>query len=138
LNTFWLVCFKKNFNLFYYTKFSQTLYTTNYKLIIEQHDGLIMIENFLTLLSCIYVQKYDCMNDNYFLCLIDHAFTLIQIWYKLVFIVRIRSRIKGPYENHPTLFFPLFFIFQIEKVFLFIFQVGGVREVLQLATYHFP
>jgi hypothetical protein len=37
---------------------------------------LIMIENVLTLLSCIYVQKYNCMNDNYFLCLIDHAFTL--------------------------------------------------------------
>jgi hypothetical protein len=37
---------------------------------------LIMIENVLTLLSCIYVQKYNCMNDNYFLCLIDPAFTL--------------------------------------------------------------
>jgi hypothetical protein len=35
-----------------------------------------MIENILSLLSCIYVQKYDCMNDNYFLCLIDRAFTL--------------------------------------------------------------
>jgi hypothetical protein len=35
-----------------------------------------MIENILTLLSCIYVQKYDCMNNNYFLCLIDRAFTL--------------------------------------------------------------
>jgi hypothetical protein len=34
-----------------------------------------MIENVLILLSCIYVQKYDCMNNNYFLCLIDHAFT---------------------------------------------------------------
>jgi hypothetical protein len=45
---------------------SQTLYTQNYKPIIEQHDGLIMIENVLTLLSCIYVQKYDYMNDNYF------------------------------------------------------------------------
>ncbi len=52
------------------------MYTTNYKPTIEQHDGLIMIENILSLLSCIYVQKYDCMNDNYFLCLIDRAFTL--------------------------------------------------------------
>jgi len=34
-----------------------------------------MIENILTLLSCIYLQKYDYMNDNYFLSLIDHAFT---------------------------------------------------------------
>jgi hypothetical protein len=56
-------------------KVSQTLYTTNYKPIIEQHDGLIMIENILILLSYIYVQKYDCMNNNYFLCLIDCAFT---------------------------------------------------------------
>ncbi len=47
-------------------KISQTLYTKNYKPIIEQHDGLIMIENVLTLLSCIYVQKYDYLNDNYF------------------------------------------------------------------------
>ncbi len=52
------------------------MYTTNYKPTIEQHDGLIMIENVLTWLSYIYVQKYDCMNDNYFLCLIDIAFTL--------------------------------------------------------------
>jgi hypothetical protein len=56
-------------------KVSQTLYTTNYKPTIEQHDDLIMIENVLTLLFCIYVQKYDYMKDNYFLCLIDHAFT---------------------------------------------------------------
>jgi hypothetical protein len=48
---------------------------SNYKPTIEHNDGLIMIENVLTLLLCIYVQKYDCMNDNYFLCLIDHAFT---------------------------------------------------------------
>jgi hypothetical protein len=34
-----------------------------------------MIENILILLSYIYVQKYDYMNDNYFLCLIDHGFT---------------------------------------------------------------
>jgi hypothetical protein len=47
-------------------KISQTLYTKNYKPIIEQHDGLIMIENVLTLLSCIYVQKYDYMNDIFF------------------------------------------------------------------------
>ncbi len=46
------------------------MYTTNYKPTINQHDGLIIIENVLTLLSCIYVQKY-----NYFLCLIDYAFT---------------------------------------------------------------
>jgi hypothetical protein len=58
-------------------KVSQTLYKTNYKPTIEQHDGLIMIENMLTLLSCIYVQKYDYMNDNYFLCLIDCDFTLV-------------------------------------------------------------
>jgi len=58
-------------------KVSQTLCTKNYKPIIEQHDGLIMIKNVLTLLSCIYVLKYDYMNDNYFLCLIDHAFTPI-------------------------------------------------------------
>jgi hypothetical protein len=51
------------------------LYTTNYKPTIEQHDGLIMIENILILISCIYVQKYDYMNDNHFLCLIDRAFT---------------------------------------------------------------
>jgi hypothetical protein len=57
-------------------KVSQTLYTTNYKLTIEQHDGLIMNENILTLLSCIYVQKYEYMNDNYFLCPIVHVFTL--------------------------------------------------------------
>jgi hypothetical protein len=50
-------------------------YTTNYKPTIEQHDGLITIENVLILLSCIYVQKYDYMNNNYFLCLIDRAFT---------------------------------------------------------------
>jgi hypothetical protein len=56
-------------------KVSQTLYTIRYEFIIEQHDGLIMIENILLLLSCIYVQKYDWMNDNYFLCLIDRAFT---------------------------------------------------------------
>jgi hypothetical protein len=47
-------------------KVSQTLYTTNYIPTIEQHDVLIMIENVLTLLSCIYVQIYDYMNDNYF------------------------------------------------------------------------
>jgi hypothetical protein len=52
---------------FYYTKVSQTLYTTNYKPTIEQHDGLIIIENVVILLSCIYVQKYDYMNNNYFL-----------------------------------------------------------------------
>jgi hypothetical protein len=57
-------------------KVFQTLYTTNYKPTIEQHDGLIMIENVLTLLSCIYLQNYNCTNDNYFLCLIDRAFTL--------------------------------------------------------------
>jgi hypothetical protein len=34
-----------------------------------------MIEKKLTLISCIYVQNYDYMNDNYFLCLIDCAFT---------------------------------------------------------------
>jgi len=34
-----------------------------------------MIENVLILLSYIYVQKYDYMNDNYFLCLIDCALT---------------------------------------------------------------
>jgi len=52
------------------------LYTTNYKHTIEQYDGLIMIENILILLSCIYVQKNDYMNNKYFLCLIGHAFTL--------------------------------------------------------------
>jgi hypothetical protein len=57
-------------------KVSQTLYTTNYKFTIEQHDGLIMNENILILLSCIYVQKYDYMNNNYFLCPFVHAFTL--------------------------------------------------------------
>jgi len=34
-----------------------------------------MIEKILILLSCIYVQKYDCIQNNYFLCLIHHAFT---------------------------------------------------------------
>jgi hypothetical protein len=43
-------------------KVSQNLYTINYKPTIEQHDGLIMIENIFILLSCIYVQKYDYMN----------------------------------------------------------------------------
>jgi hypothetical protein len=57
-------------------KVSQTLYTTSYKPTIEKHDGLIMIANVLNLLSCIYVQKYDCMDDNYFLCLFDRVFTL--------------------------------------------------------------
>ncbi len=52
------------------------MYTTDYKATIKQHDGLIMIENVLTLLSCIYVQKYDYMNNNYLLSLIDRAFTL--------------------------------------------------------------
>jgi hypothetical protein len=52
-------------------KVSQTLYALNYKTTIEQHDGLIIIENILILLSCIYVQKY------YFLCLIDCAFTQV-------------------------------------------------------------
>jgi hypothetical protein len=56
-------------------KICKTLYTINNKLTIEQHAGLIMIENILILLSYIYVQKYVCMNDNYFLCLIDRAFT---------------------------------------------------------------
>ncbi len=76
MNTFWLVCFKNTFHLLLLHESFQTLYTTNYKPTTEQHDSLIMIENVLTLLSCIYVQKYNCMNDNYFLCLIDHAFTL--------------------------------------------------------------
>jgi hypothetical protein len=63
---------------FYYVKVFQTLYTTNYKPIIEQHDGLlIMIKNILTFLFCIYVQKYDCMNNNV-LCLIDDAFSLVK------------------------------------------------------------
>jgi hypothetical protein len=44
---------------FYYTKVSQILYTRNYKPTIEQQDALIMIENVLIQLSCIYVQKYD-------------------------------------------------------------------------------
>jgi hypothetical protein len=57
-------------------KIFQTLYTTNYKPTIEEHDGLIIIENILTLLSYIYVQNYNCTNDNYSLCLINHAFTL--------------------------------------------------------------
>jgi hypothetical protein len=57
-------------------KIFQTLYTTNYKPTIEEHDGLIIIENILTLLSYIYVQNYNCMNDIYLLCLINHAFTL--------------------------------------------------------------
>jgi hypothetical protein len=57
-------------------KVSQILCTTNYKPTIEQHDGLIMIENILILLSCIYVQKYNYMNNNYFLWLIDCAFTV--------------------------------------------------------------
>jgi len=35
-----------------------------------------MIENILLLPFCIYVQKYDYMNDNYFFCVIDRAFTL--------------------------------------------------------------
>jgi hypothetical protein len=47
-----------------------------YEPTIEQYDGLIMIENVLTLLLCINVQKNDYMNDNYFLCLIDYVFTL--------------------------------------------------------------
>ncbi len=42
------------------------MYTTNYKPIIEQHDGFIMIENILILVSCIYVQKYDYKNYYYF------------------------------------------------------------------------
>jgi len=37
-----------------------------------------MIENILTLLSYIYVQKYDYMNNNYFLFLTDHAFNLLK------------------------------------------------------------
>jgi hypothetical protein len=67
---------REHFAYFYYTKVFQTLYTTNYKPTVEQHDGLIMTENVLTLLSYIYVQSYDCMNDSYFLCLIDLTFTL--------------------------------------------------------------
>jgi hypothetical protein len=39
-----------------------------------------MIENVLTLLSCIYVEKYDFMNETKFLCLIDRAFTQKYFW----------------------------------------------------------
>jgi hypothetical protein len=53
-------------------KVFQTLYAIKYKRIMEQHDSLIMIENVLTLLSCIYVQKYEY---NYFVCLIDLVVT---------------------------------------------------------------
>jgi hypothetical protein len=42
-----------------------------------------MIENILTLLSYIYVQKYDCMNDKYFFSLIDRAFTLTMSYVSL-------------------------------------------------------
>ncbi len=66
-------------------KVCQTLYTTNYKPTIEKHDGLITIKKILNLLSCIYVQKYDCMNDNYFLCLIDCVFTLALVALPLYF-----------------------------------------------------
>jgi hypothetical protein len=44
-----------------------------------------MIENVLTLLSCIYVQIYDCMNDNYFLFLIEHAFTHYKLTYEKIY-----------------------------------------------------
>jgi hypothetical protein len=64
-------------------KDSQTLYTKNYKPIIDQYDGLIMIENILTLFSCIYVQKYDSMKNNYFLCPIDCAFT--PLWAMVIY-----------------------------------------------------
>jgi hypothetical protein len=56
-------------------KFFKLLYTTNYKPTIEQHwwfddDWKHFDSTFLRLCA-----KYDCMNDYYFLCLIDLAFT---------------------------------------------------------------
>ncbi len=66
-----------------------------------------MIENFLTLLSCIYVQIYDCMNDNYFLCLIDHAF--------IPNVIQIGFHCENRFENQRSqwkppniIFFPFF------------------------------
>jgi hypothetical protein len=55
LKTIPLVNFKNIFDLFRTRNFFQFLYTTYYKFKIVHHDGLIMIEKILTLLSCIYV-----------------------------------------------------------------------------------
>jgi len=45
-------------------KVFQTLYTTNYKPVIEQHDGLITIENNLILLSCFNFEFLFVLNHD--------------------------------------------------------------------------
>jgi hypothetical protein len=59
-----------------------------------------MIENVLTLHSCIYVQKYNCMNDNYYFCLIDRIFILeLCGWIEIVALIH-----KGlKYTNQASL-----------------------------------